>query len=279
MAIILALCSALTYGLSDFAGGFVSRRTSAWAVAVVGQTSSVVCTAVAALFVAGSPVPLDFGWAVLAGLGGGMGCGFLYRGFRTGRMGVVAPVSAVGSALVPVVAGALGGERPGLLAWIGIAVAMPAIWLVSSTPSTEQTEGGPVSAGLLDGVLAGIGFGLLFACLGQIPASAGLWPLTVTQLVSVPAVIGLATVLRAQWVPREPVVRWAALTGPLGATATLTFLLATQHGYLTVSGVLASLYPASTVLLAVLVLREHVHRAQALGLALCAVTVALVAAG
>ncbi len=279
MAIILALCSALTYGLSDFVGGFVSRRTSAWAVAVVGQTSSTLCTAGMALFVAGTPTAADFGWAVLGGLGGGMGCGFLYRGFSAGRMGVVAPVSAVGSALVPVVAGALGGERPGPLVWLGILVAMPAIWLVSSTPATERTEGGSLAAGLRDGVLAGVGFGLLFASLGQIPASAGLWPLTVTQLVSVPAVVALASMLRAAWVPRGPAVRWAALSGPFGAAATLTFLLATQHGYLTVSGVLTSLYPASTVLLAMLVLREHVHRAQAIGLALCAVTVALVAAG
>ncbi len=279
MAIVLALCSALTYGLSDFVGGFVSRRTSAWAVAVLGQSSSAVCTTVAALFVAGSPEPRDFAWAVLGGVGGGMGCGFLYRGFTTGRMSVVAPVSAVGSALVPIAAGALGGERPGLLVWVGIVVAMPAIWLVSSAPGTTRTQGSSFAEGLLDGVLAGLGFGLLFACLGQIPDTAGLWPLTVTQLVSVPAVVLLASLVRAPWVPRDRAVRWAVLCGPLGATATLTFLLATQHGYLTVSGVLAALYPASTVVLAMLVLREHVHRAQALGLALCAVTVALVAAG
>lgn len=279
MAIVLALCSALTYGLSDFVGGFVSRRTSAWAVAVLGQLSSAVCTTVAALLVSGSPQGSDFLWAVLGGVGGGMGVGFLYRGFTTGRMSVVAPVSAVGAALVPVAAGALGGERPGALVWLGILVAIPAIWLVSSTPSSIGTEPGTFAEGLLDGVLAGVGFGLLFACLGQVPDSAGLWPLSLTQLVSVPAVILLASLVGAPWVPRDRAARWALLCGPLGATATLTFLLATQHGYLTVSGVLASLYPASTVVLALVVLREHIHRAQALGLALCAVTVALVAAG
>lgn len=279
MAIVLALCSALTYGLSDFVGGFVSRRTSAWAVAVVGQSSSALCTLMAALLVSGSPGPRDFAWAVLGGVGGGMGVGFLYRGFTAGRMSVVAPVSAVGSALVPVTAGALGGERPGGLVWVGILVAMPAIWLVSSTPAEANTERGSFGEGLLDGVLAGLGFGLLFASLGQIPDSSVLWPLAATQVVSVPAVILLATLVRAPWVPRDRSVRWAALCGPLGSVATLTFLLATQHGYLTVSGVLAALYPASTVVLAMMVLREHVHRAQALGLALCAVTVALVAAG
>jgi uncharacterized membrane protein len=279
MAIVLALCSALSYGLSDFVGGFVSRRTSAWVVAVVGQSSSAVCTLVVASFVSGSPEPRDFAWAVLGGIGGGMGVGFLYRGFTTGRMSVVAPVSAVGSAIVPVAAGALGGERPGGLVWLGIAVAMPAIWLVSTTPAAARTEQGSLGEGLLDGVLAGLGFGVLFASLGQIPDSAGLWPLALTQVVSVPAVILLATLVRAPWLPRGRAVSWALVCGPLGAAATLTFLLATQRGYLTVSGVLAALYPASTVVLAMIVLREHVHRAQAVGLALCAVTVALVAAG
>ncbi|MEP6815686.1 MAG: DMT family transporter [Marmoricola sp.] len=279
MAIVLALCSALTYGLSDFVGGFVSRRSSAWSVAVLGQSSSAVCTAVAALLVTGSPSPGDFVWAMIGGVGGGMGVGFLYRGFTSGRMSVVAPVSAVGAALVPVTAGAIGGERPGALVWVGIVVAMPAIWLVSSIPSAAKARSGFFGEGLLDGVLAGLGFGLLFACVGQIPDSAGLWPLTLTQVVSVPAVVLLAGLVRAPWVPRCRAVRWAVLTGPLGAVATLTFLLAAQQGYLTVSGVLAALYPASTVVLAMFVLREHIHRAQALGLLLCAVTVALVAAG
>lgn len=279
MAILLALCSALAYGLSDFIGGFVSRRTSAWAVAVVGQSASAVLTTLAALLVPGIPEPRDVAWALLGGVGGGMGVGFLYRGFTSGRMSVVAPVSAVGAALVPVTAGALGGERPGALVWVGVVVAMPAIWLVSSTPSAVRTQGGSFGEGFLDGVLAGLGFGLLFACLGQVPDSAGLWPLAGTQLVSVPAVVVLASLVRAPWVPRERQVRWALVCGPLGAVATLTFLLASQQGYLTVSGVLASLYPASTVVLALLVLRERVHRAQALGLALCAVTVALVAVG
>ena len=279
MAILLALGAALSYGLSDFIGGLVSRRTSAWAVAVVGGTSSVVFTGLTALFFTGSPRPVDFAWATVAGIGSGVGVGFLYRGFASGRMSVVAPVSAVGAALVPVLFGVVGGERPGVLVWLGIVLAAPAIWLVSSVPPTPEHEATPLREGLLDGVLAGLGFGLLFACIGQVPRASGMAPLAFTQLVSVPAVVLLATALRADWVPRDRAVGWAALTGPLGGSANLLFLLATQRGYLTVSGVLTSLYPASTVLLAAVVLREQIHRAQALGLALCAVTVTLVAAG
>jgi uncharacterized membrane protein len=279
MAIVMALCAALSYGLSDFVGGLVSRRTSAWAVAVVGGLSSMVFTGLAALFFTGDPTTTDFAWAAAGGIGSGTGIGFLYRGFASGRMSVVAPISAVGAALVPVLAGVVGGERPGLLVWVGIVLAAPAIWLVSSVPPTPGDEVAPLRAGLVDGGLAGLGFGLLFACIGQVPQSSGMLPLAAAQVVAVPAVILLAMGLRADWVPRDRVLGWAALTGPLAGTANLLFLLATQRGFLTVSGVLTSLYPASTVMLAALVLREQIHHAQALGLALCAVTVALVAAG
>jgi drug/metabolite transporter (DMT)-like permease len=289
VAILLALTSALAYGVSDFVGGIVSRRTSAWAVAVVANASGTVCLALIAGFVPGEPAVADFAWAALAGVGSGAGTAFLYRGFSSGRMGVVAPVSAVGAAVVPVAAGTvLGGERPTPLVWLGIVAALPGIWLVASVPADEPTRLDDGSAkpsrglaeGLLDGVLAGLGFGVLFAALGQVPDTAGLWPLTVTQAVSVPAVVLLAVVLRAPWLPgRRGPAWWALVAGPIAAVATGSFLMATQHGYLTVAGVLASLYPATTVLLAALVLHERVHRAQGVGLGLCAFAVALVAAG
>jgi len=283
LAILLALYSALAYGLSDFVGGLVSRRVTAWPVAVVGQLSATACTFAAAVFVAGSPTTQDFLWALLAGVGSGVGTGFLYRGFAAGRMSVVAPVSAVGAAVVPVLAGAVGGERLSLVVWTGIVLAMPGIWLVSSTADELPDGGGgeraSLAEGLLDGVLAGLGFGVLFAALGQVPSDAGLWPLAVAQLVSLPAVVLLAVSLGAPWVPREPYTWWALLAGPLGASATLAFLLAAQTGFLTVAGVLASLYPATTVLLAALVLKEHIHRAQGVGLGLCAVAIGFVAGG
>ena len=283
--VVLALVSALFYGLSDFVGGIASRRTSAWAVAVVGNAASAVGATVLALVAAGSPTPTDLAWGVFAGIGGGMGTGFLYRGFSTGRMSVVAPVSAVGAAVIPVLAGVVSGERPSLVVWAGIAVALPGIWLVSSSPEHPATGMGRATGrsglpeGLVDAILAGIGFGLLFAALGQVPARAGLWPVVASQAVSVPAVIVLALVLGGSWVPRGKPVRLGVLTGLLGVGATATFLLSTQHGFLTVAAVLASLYPATTVLLAWLVLREHIHRSQALGLALCALAIVLVAGG
>jgi len=282
MAVLLALFSAFAYGLSDFVGGIVSRRASAWPVAVVGQLSATLCTVGVALTVPGSAGPTDLAWGVLAGVGSGTGTGFLYRGFASGRMGVVAPVSAVGAAVVPVLVGALGGERLSVVMWTGIVLAFPGIWLVSSTYESEALGPRPrasLAEGVFDGALAGLGFGVLFAALGQVPDSAGLWPLALAQAVSLPAVVVLALGLGASWVPRQRVAWWALAAGPLGASATAAFLLATQHGLLTVAGILASLYPASTVLLAALVLRERVHRAQGVGLGLCALAIALVVGG
>jgi drug/metabolite transporter (DMT)-like permease len=283
MAILLALTSALAYGLSDFVGGLVARRTSAWSVAVVGSMAAAICTSVLAASSPGEPDAAALAWAALAGVGSGGGAGFLYRGFAAGRMGVVAPVSAVGAAVVPLLVGVTSGERPVALAWVGIAAALPGIWLVSREPVPDEqpdSEGrSGTAAGVVDGLLAGLGFGVLFAALGQIPDSAGLWPLALTQLLSVPAVIVIAGLVRERWLPRHRAAWHAMWCGLLSTIATATFLLATQRGFLTISGVLASLYPAFTILLAAVVLKEHIHRTQGIGLVLCGGAVALVAAG
>ena len=284
MAVVLALVSAFSFGLSDFIGGLVSRRASAWSVAVVVQSASAVSTALLALVVAGSPTPADFAWALLAGSGSGVGVGFLFRGLATGRMSVVAPLSAVGAALVPVALGFGLGERPGTLVSLALVAAFPGIWLVASgeqspTPGADRVDRtAGSSAGVVDGLLAGLGFGVMFSALGQVPDGAGFWPLAVSQLVSAVAAAVLATAMRASWRPGRASWR-AAPAGPLSAVAVLCFQLATQSGLLTVSSVLASLYPAATVVLAMLVLRERLHRAQVVGLALCGATVTLVAIG
>jgi drug/metabolite transporter (DMT)-like permease len=277
VAVLLSLCAAIAYGLSDFVGGVLSRRVSPWTVAFTSQAGGGLVALVLALVVGGDPRAVDLGWALLAGVGNGVGTAFLYRGLAAGRMGVVAPVSGVGAAVVPLVVGLATGERPGLLAWLGILVALPAIWLVAREPSAQDAP--PVSAaGLVDGVLAGLGFGVLFAALAQIPEDSGFLPLALNSLVGAGVVALVATVLAQPWVPRQRSAYAGLVSGALGAAATGLFLVATQTGYLTVAAVITSLYPAFTVLLAALVLRERVHRAQAAGLALCAIAVGLIAA-
>ncbi len=277
MTLLLSLLAAVSYGLSDFVGGLVSRRVSPWAVALVSMLGGAVAAGAVALVRGGDPVGADLAWAVLAGLGNGVGTAFLYRGLSGGRMGVVAPVSGVGAAVVPVAAGLVGGERPAVLAWLGIAVALPAIWLVAREPGASP--GTARGSGLVDGVLAGAGFGVLFAALAQIPEEAGFGPLALNQVVGGAVVVVVALALRAPVVPREPVVALGLVTGLLGVTATALFLAATHTGLLTLAAVVTSLYPAVTVLLAAGLLREHVHRDQGIGLVLCGLAVGLIAAG
>jgi len=278
VSVLLSLVAAAAYGLGDFNGGLVSQRASAWAVALTAQLGGGVLVLLAVPLTGGSPDATDLAWALGAGVANGLGTAFLYRGLSSGRMGVVAPVSGVGAVLVPVAVGLATGERPGLVTGFGILLALPAIWLVASGSEPVVRRAGE-SSGLVDGLLAGLGFGSLFAALAQIPEDAGLLPLALNQLVAGAVIVLLAVALRAAWVPRT---RWAwagVVSGGLGALATGLFQAATHGGQLTVAAVITSLYPAVTVLLAATVLRERVHRLQAVGLALCAAAVVLVATG
>jgi drug/metabolite transporter (DMT)-like permease len=275
-AVLLALLGAASYGVSDFIGGIFGKRASPWAVAATGGVGGAVATALLALADPGNPAVADLAWGAAAGIGSGSGTAILYRGLASGRMGVVAPVSGVIAVVMPVVVGVVAGERPGPLVWLGIVSAVPAIWLVAREPASSSA---PDGSGARDGVLAGLAFGILFTCLGQVSDGAGFWPLVLNQVVGVLVVATAATVIGATWIPLQTVAWGGALAGVLGGFATLAFLLATHHGLLSVSAVITSLYPAFTVLLAALVLREHVHRVQAWGLALCGVAVVLVALG
>ena len=274
MSVLLSLLAAASYGLGDFNGGIFSKRGGPWAVALLAQLGGTLLVLVVALVHGGSPTGADLAWTLLAGCGNGFGTAFLYRGLSSGRMGVVAPVSGVGAVVVPVAAGLAAGERPDLAVWVGILLAIPAIWLVAREPGDS-----PLGAGLLDGVLAGLGFGALFAALAQIPEEAGFLPLALNQLIAGGAIIVVAMTLRQDWVPRNRYAAGGLISGALGALATGLFQVATQQGYLTVAAVVTSLYPAFTIGLAATVLREQVHRTQAVGLGLCALAVVMVAAG
>lgn len=274
MGILLALGAAVAYGLSDFIGGLASRRTTPWPVALLAGFGGLVGAVLLALTVDGAPTGADLAWGAVSGLGSGAGSVFLYRGLSTGRMGVVAPVSAVGAAVVPVAVGLATGDRPSTLALVGIAAALPGIWLVAWIPDRAADDR---PAGLVDGVLAGLGFGLLFVALGQVPDGAGFWPLAAGQAAAVATIWLIATALRESWVPVAASEWWGVAAGLVASLAVLMFLLATQTDLLTIAAVLTSLYPAFTILLAAVVLRERIYRAQATGLLLCGVAVACVA--
>ena len=277
IGILLALGAAAAYGASDFVGGVASRRHSLWQIVVVGQAAGAVVLLAAGLALPGRPVTADFAWALLAGLGSATGGIFLYRGLARGRMGLVAPISAVGAAALPVVAGVVIGERPGWLAWAGILAALPGIWLVSR----GQAGAGPADArsGLVDGAAAGLGFGILFVALAQISDDAGLLPLAANQVTGAVVAASAAAALRQVWRPSLDVLGWGSAAGLLGAAGTLGFMLATTATGLGISGVLASLYPAVTVLLAAGLLGERVGLGQRAGIGICTLAVAAMALG
>ena len=176
MAIVLSLLAAMAYGLVRLRRRRLLQAGQPLVGSVRGRAGrSGTAVAAFALVDGGDPQRADYAWAVLAGVGNGFGTAFLYRGLSSGRMGVVAPVSGVGAALVPVVVGLATGERPGVIVWAGMLVALPAIWLVASEPATTEARGA-LGPGCVDGVLAGLGFGSLFAALAQIPEEAGFLP-------------------------------------------------------------------------------------------------------
>lgn len=212
----------------------------------------------------------DLLWGAIASVVGVVGIYALYQGLARGRMAVVSPLAGLLSALIPFALGVGLGERPRALELVGVLLALPAIWIVSASADAEK---GAAGTGM--GVVAGIGFGLFFAALAQTGDGAGYWPLVagrVTSLILVGAVIGSGL--------RPPPVesRLAILLLGIGdALANVFLLLAYGSGLLSLVSVLASLYPAVTVVLAVLVLKEPLHVRQVFGLALALVAVVLIA--
>jgi len=169
------------------------------------------------------------------------------------------------------------GERPSGLVWIGVLAALPGIWLVSRDATSDRPA--RTRGGLVDGAVAGVGFGVLFIALGQISDGAGLLPLAANQLVGAILTILAATSLGQPWRPSRGVVGWGSASGVLGAVGTLAFMVATGATSLGIAGVLASLYPAVTVLLAAGLLGERIGPGQRAGIGICTVAVATLALG
>jgi uncharacterized membrane protein len=276
MAVLFGLAAAVAYGASDFIAGLMSRRINFMLVALIATVAAGTVTAIAlAATTRVGPSAGALLWGAASGVGNAAGALALYRGLGRGRMGVVGPLSAVTAAVIPVFVGVLVGERPSLLAWMGVGIAFPAIWLVSRSDAQSDVRGADVR----DGLLAGVGFALLFVALSRAGDGSGLWPVVATELMTLGV---LAAVSRNRL--RDPhgndlTLRYAlgaATVGVSGGIATVWYFLSTHTGLLAVVAVITSLYPAITVVLAVLVLHEHVRVTQGIGLALSAIAVILV---
>jgi uncharacterized membrane protein len=277
MAMVLALASAVVYGMADFAGGLASRRATAAAVVAVSQAAGLVAVVLLLPWLGGDPTPADLAWGAAAGVAGGLGLLLFYRALAAGVMSVVAPVTAVSAAALPVLGGLLLGERIGPLAAGGIVLALAAVVLVAAEDglaSLRDARLGTVAPALA----AGAGFGLFFVVLDRTGEDSGLSPLVAARVVSVLMVGGLALATGRSLRISRQVLPVVVLAGVGDMTANALFLVATQvGGQLAITGVLASLYPASTVLLAQVVLRERLAGAQRAGLAVAAAAVVLIA--
>jgi drug/metabolite transporter (DMT)-like permease len=278
--ILLALAAAVSYGVSDFAGGVLTRRAHVFVVFLLSQLVSFALLLVVMMLWAGAVSWPGVGWGAAAGVAGVAGTSLLYQGLAIGRMSVVAPITGVLGAGLPVLFGLAVGERPGPAALAGIVLGLVAVVVITRAPDVPGAAPRASSRqALLCALGGGIGFGLFYILLERSPLDSGLWPLLGTRI-SLVGLLGL--LVAARRLPlRPPAGTGSSLVGlgVVNTAADLLFLLATRRGLLSLVAVITSMYPAVTVALAGLVLRERIAARQAAGLAVAAVSVGLIALG
>jgi drug/metabolite transporter (DMT)-like permease len=278
LAVAYGLASAAIWGAGDFSGGLATKRGNVYAVVLLSQMVGLVCLLTLALLLEGAlPPARDMLFGGLAGLAGVIGILALYTGLARGRMGVVAPTTAVLSAIIPVVVGIITEGIPSALVLVGFGLAVTAVWLLS---------GGDASGGIRRdelglALLAGLGFSLFFVFIDQVSTGVVFWPLTAARVAAVPLlllfVLGWDKVGNGRWQPPRGLLPIIALAGILDSGGNFFFTLAAQSGRLDVAAVLASLYPASTVLLARLILKETLGPRQWVGVGVALVALVLIA--
>jgi drug/metabolite transporter (DMT)-like permease len=294
VAAIFALSAAVAYGVGDFLGGVAARRESPSAVVLWSHIVGLGMLVAVAPLIGGEPSPRAFAAGAAAGILGGAGVALFYKGLAVGSMSVVAPIAALLSAAVPVVAGLASGERPSAATGLGIALALGAVVLISreaapdgtgtAAPAAPAASAAPAAhrrrqiEALGLAVAAGLAFGLFFVAISHAGDDTGVWPLVGARVASVSlfALLGAAKVTSAA--PPRGAAAAAVGCGLLDAGANVLYVLALGHGLLSVVAVLTALYPAGTVLLARYVLGEHLTPVQRTGLGLAAVAAVLIAA-
>ncbi len=275
MTVVLGLLAAVLYGIGDFAGGMAARAHSAVTILLYSYPVGVVLMALMVPFFPGELTARVVLFGTLGGLAGLMGVSIMYQLMVTAPMNVISPVTSVLAAIVPVFVGVAIGERPALAAWTGIVLGLVAVVLVSRT--TDEHPHGRIAARVIAlAFLAGVGFGLYLVFLARAGHDSGLWPLLVSRVASAIAIIPLAAAMRSFAVVRGRPLLIALGAGLCDVLANMFFLLAARAGLLSLASVLTALYPAVTVLLAVVLLHEHTSRTQRLGLALAAAAVVLI---
>jgi drug/metabolite transporter (DMT)-like permease len=274
LLILLGLSSAFSWGAGDFSGGLASKRTSAYTVVVLSQFVSLLILLFAVFLVTPEAFTTQAAiWGGIAGVCGALGLVALYSGLARGPMGVVAPLTAVIAAIVPVVFSIFQIGLPAASDLIGIIVALGAVWIISSGNNLVKINFKDVALPLL----AGLGFGLFFILIARASTESTIWPLVFARTSSVIFIFLVGLLLGKNEIPQRSQVPLIALAGIFDTAGNILFILATRFGRLDIAAVLSSLYPAATVFLAWMVLKERLTTRQWIGVVLVILAVVLIA--
>jgi drug/metabolite transporter (DMT)-like permease len=286
MVYLLAIGSAFFYGAADFTGGLTTRRVGTIPVVLLSQFSGLaLLVLLLPLLPPSSATRSDFLWGGVAGLAGGVGVALLYRALSIGTMAVVAPTTAVCAVTIPVVYSVLLGERPAPLAVVGIILGITSIILVSQQRSeAEAADGsrsgqGKLPVGVGTALISGVAIGFFFLGLAQTDPGAGMWPLVASRSVSVTLFAAIAVARHCTLRMPGRVLALVIFAGTIDMLANALYLIAAQQGPLSIVVTLSSLYPASTVLLARLVLHERLNILQVTGVGCALAAVVLIVSG
>lgn len=274
MGAVLALISAIAWGVADYLGGIASRRAGATPVLAAAYPAGAVILSVFVCLVPGEFSALALVWGLAAGAIGVVAIALLYLALSRGPMGVVSPITAVMSGAIPVAVGLMRGERLTLYAVLGIVMAAAAVTLVSRQRG-EHASARPTTIWLA--LASGVCIGLYLSALGTAPAESGIWAATIARWAST-LMVALVVFAVARNFPRQQ-FPWLLATGCgfIDASANGIFQLAAQQGQLSIVAVLGSLYPATTALLARALLHERLSRVQLIGVVLALAAAALLA--
>ncbi len=279
IAVAFALAASLAWSFADFAGPWKSRRYGPLPVLVLGQLAGLTTIALIVLVAWRGPHGPGILWAVPAALCGTLGLAAFYRGGSIGAMSVVTPIASTAAA-IPVVFGVARGERPSPLEGLGMALALAGIVLVSLEPRDPLAERRRVAAGVGLALAAALAWGLYFPQMHAAGEADVLWSVLLFRIVSVGLLAAATLVLRPSLRIRGGDLGIVLAAGVLDMGGNMLFALAAaEHGLVSVVSVLASLYPAGTILLARVVVGERLSRVQDLGVVVTLAAIALIAAG
>lgn len=273
LGIIFALTSAALWGGGDFSGGLAARKSNQFQVLMLAALTGTVLLLVCALgWGEGLPTSMSALWAALAGAAGALGVASLYRALSLGHTASVAPTSAIITAALPVLFGSLTAGLPKTTQMAGFGLAFMGIWLISRPPETEKST---FREGMVLAFLSGIGFGMFFIFIAQVEKGYVFGPILIARMVTL-LIAMLMLKLRRIPLPALTSNPLAILAGVLDTGGNVFYLLATQYTRLDVAAVLAALYPAGTVILAAIVMKEKISMAQWTGAGLCLAAIGLI---